>query len=502
VNPSIKRLVFGTFGQTLILVTLALLVAQGIGFFLLVNESDRWQLLGASQSAVDHFAALVREVAHHPQADRDSILMRESGHGRHFALEQQSTISRLKLVRSAELERTLAAALKQESATVKIVEAASAGFSDSPRENDFPRPFWRERLPNDPRRLGDANMPPPPFGADPRAGRGFPFHTGRPPGFEPDEKPQIINLSVQLADGTWVSGQYFSVSPSSRFLSRLALAEIILFAAVLFVTFLVAIRLSRPMRELAVAADRIGPDQAIQPVPERGPLDVRAAIHSFNAMTKRVSDLLREKDQMLGAIGHDLRTPLASLRIRAETVEPPAERQRIIETLEDMQKLLDEILDLARLAYSGEPFARVDLTSLVDAVAEEFNDLGKAVTFVDSPRAVLSLQSQQTKRMVRNLIENAIKFGNTAELRITVENNVSRLLIADNGPGIPDEELERVTEPFVRLEVSRNRETGGAGLGLSIAQAVARRQGADLVLENRKEGGLLVTVRWPRVENP
>jgi signal transduction histidine kinase len=527
VRLSIKRLVFGTFGQTAILVTVALLVAQGLGFFLLVNESDRWQLLGASQPAIDHFVALVQNVEHAKPEERMAILMREGGRGRHLAVGSENAVDRLRMTRSADIEHRLTAALREANVPFKTVKAASAGFRDSPRENGFPRPFF----PGGPStmRVGgpvmtQPGMPgpgpdmvlegagigvggppggPPPgmrFGGKPPTG--FSFRTERPPGFEPDAKPQMITLAVKLTDGTWLSGQYFSFSPSTSFLSRLALAEIILFATVLSVTLVVAMRLSRPMRILALASDRLGSNQILEPLAERGPLDARAAITSFNAMAKRVSDLLREKDQMLGAIGHDLRTPLASLRIRAETVEPPAERRQIIETLDDMQKLLDEILDLARLAHSGEGFIRIDLTALADSVAEEFRELGNDVSFVESERAVLALQPRQTKRMVRNLVENAVKFGGSAELRIEQDQAFINLLIADKGPGIPEEELERVTEPFVRLESSRNRDTGGTGLGLSIAQAVARRQGAELLLENRESGGLLVTVRWPRPEQP
>jgi signal transduction histidine kinase len=303
---------------------------------------------------------------------------------------------------------------------------------------------------------------------------------------------------VQLVDGRWLNGQFLSLRPSSYFISRLVLAEVILFALVLAVTLTLAMRFARPMQELASASERIGADRSASPIAERGPPDIRAAIHSFNAMTKRVSDLLREKDGMLGAIGHDLRTPLASLRIRAESVEPLSERRKIIETLDDMSLMVDEILDLARLGHSGEPFVPVDIAALADAVVEEFRDLGKNATFVDAPRTVLRVQPLLTKRLLRNLVENAIKFADSARVSIEATERTVALCVADDGPGIGPEALERVFEPFYRLENSRSRTTGGAGLGLSIAQGIARNQGAELVLENGHSKGLVARVVWPR----
>jgi signal transduction histidine kinase len=249
------------------------------------------------------------------------------------------------------------------------------------------------------------------------------------------------------------------------------------------------------MMRLATAADNIAPNQTPLPVAESGPPDIRAAIRSFNAMVSRITELLREKDRMIGAIGHDLRTPLASLRLRAEAVESDIEREKMIETIDDMTHMVDQILDLARLNHSGESFADVDLAALADSVVEEFRELGKNTTFTDSPRTILRIQPMLVRRLLRNLIENGIKYGESAEVSVEQNSGSVSLVVADNGPGIPQGALASVMEPFSRLETSRNRNTGGVGLGLSIAAGIARNQNAELQLENGSKG-LIARVVW------
>jgi signal transduction histidine kinase len=201
---------------------------------------------------------------------------------------------------------------------------------------------------------------------------------------------------------------------------------------------------------------------------------------------------------MLSAIGHDLRTPLASLRIRAETIEPETDRERFIETIDEMTAMVEEILGLARLGHSNEPRQLVDLSALADSVVEEFRGLGKDATFVEAPRTPIEMQVGPVRRLTRNLIDNAVKYGQKAQVSILETASSIGLCVEDEGPGIPPERLTEVLQPFTRLEQSRSRRTGGTGLGLSIADAVARSQGAELILQNRTTGGLRAVVQWPR----
>jgi len=492
---------FGMFGQTALLISVALLVAQVTGFFLLVNERDRWRFLDAVQPAVEKFATAAHDIAAAPPEKRVEAAFRASRFDQPVMLFPNSEIACQHLKRQSDLEEKLKDALDRAHVRVTAIAASSVGFADSPQGNGLLRGAFPMFPPNLFGAGRSLNGPPPPpggwngvFGSEWNRSPMTKLPPFRPP---LDENRQEIYLSARLPNGAWLNSHVFSMRPPAYFLSRLIAAEFVLFAVVLASSLFLAARLARPLARLARASERIGPNQPIHPVPIKGPRDVRAAILSFNAMASRVTDLLHEKDRMLGAIGHDLRTPLASLRIRVETIEPVVERERIIETLDEMTKMIDDILDLARLGRQSEPFALVDLSALADSVVEAFRELGHDVTFLDSPRAVLKLQSALVKRLVRNLIENAVKFGTRARVRVDRTGNVICLFVLDDGPGIPPESLVAVFEPFTRIETSRSRETGGIGLGLSIAQAIAKSQGAQLSLTNSPEGGLKVQVTWP-----
>jgi len=475
----------GTFGQTVLLVSAALLLAQGVSFLLLVNERDRWRLLDAVQPAVEQFASVARDIENARPQERFDIARRFIHPDEHFLIDTASAVDRFHLTRENDLETKLRIALRKAGVKTRAVRASSIGFANSPHQNvSFP-PFGM--MP------GFGPLPPPGMLPPPHLSQFGSFDRPGPP---PRER-QIIALSIQLPDGSWINGQFFSLRPSAYFLERLLLAELILFVIVLTVALVLAMRLARPMMRLATAAENLAPGQPPEPVPESGPPDVRAAIRSFNGMTQRVSELLREKDRILGALGHDLRTPLAALRIRAESVESDTEREKMIETIDDMKRMVDEILDLARIGHSREEFAFVEVGALADSVVEEFRDLGRDAIYVDGPRTVLRIQPLLVRRLLRNLIENGLKFGDRVRVEIENTPHAVSLSVADNGPGIPADMLDTVLEPFSRLETSRSRETGGAGLGLSIAAGIATMQGAKLVLENANGAGLIASVVWP-----
>jgi signal transduction histidine kinase len=258
------------------------------------------------------------------------------------------------------------------------------------------------------------------------------------------------------------------------------------------------VRLGRPVRALAVAAEQFQGHEEIAPLEPRGPADVRRAIHAFNAMNARVSALLDQKDRMLGAIGHDLRTPLASIRIRAENMGPEAERAQLFAAVDEMSAMLEDILVLARTGRPREPLQRVDLAALADTVVEEFRELGHAVVFTPSPRCVLEVQPSLLRRALRNLVENGCTFGEQVQVAVHDRGSEVEIFVEDDGPGIGEDQLEEVLKPFKRLDPSRSRATGGAGLGLAIADAVALAHGGTLRLENRPEGGLKATHSLPR----
>jgi signal transduction histidine kinase len=274
---------------------------------------------------------------------------------------------------------------------------------------------------------------------------------------------------------------------------------LILYGVVLVPVLFATRQISRPLQQLAHAAQQFRPGQESTALVETGPPDVRAVIGAFNALRLRVTGMLEEKDRMLGAIGHDLRTPLAALRVRIESVEDEGDRAKMADTIAEMNRTLDDILSLARLGRPSEPMVNVDLAALVDAVVEDFRDLGNSVSFTETERLTMQLRPSLMRRALRNLIENAIKYGREADVRMEREAHQVAIIVADRGPGIPPDKIEAVFDPFTRLETSRNRDTGGIGLGLALARAIVGDAGGNIVLVNRPKGGLEARITLPLV---
>lgn len=281
-------------------------------------------------------------------------------------------------------------------------------------------------------------------------------------------------------------------------ISRLIVQTLVLYAIVLVPVLWATRRIARPLRTLTKAAEGFHPADELAPIEESGPHDVRTLIVAFNQLRTRVMAMLDEKDRMLGAIGHDLRTPLAALRVRIESVEDDDDRTKMADTIDEMNSTLDDILSLARLGRPSEPVTEVDLAALVDAVVEDFRDLGEPVDFTEAERLKMRLRPSLMRRAVRNLIENAVKYGGGAEVFLRPDSKSVEIVVCDNGPGIPPERIGEVFEAFTRLESSRNKETGGIGLGLALANAIVREAGGDIRLTNRPEGGLAATITLPR----
>ena len=306
-----------------------------------------------------------------------------------------------------------------------------------------------------------------------------------------------LYLSVELAPGRWVTAQSRLPRDAPRFLGWLIGQTLVLYVVVLVPLLLVGRRIARPLTDLTLSAERFATTGAADPVRERGPGDVRRLTTAFNAMRARLLAMLTEKDRMLGAIGHDLRTPLASLRVRAESVEDEGERGRMTETILEMNRMLDDILSLARAGRSTEAVQKVDLAALADAVVEDFVELGAVAAMVESPRTVVSVKPQQIKRALRNLIENAVKYGGGAQVELVSGAGEIRIDVRDDGPGMPEDRMSEMMEPFTRIEESRSRDTGGAGLGLALVRAIMTEHGGELRLSNRPEGGLCASLVLP-----
>lgn len=266
--------------------------------------------------------------------------------------------------------------------------------------------------------------------------------------------------------------------------------QIVLLIAAAILSFFVARMAAAPLKDLARAASDLGRNLDRAPLPETGPTDVAAAARAFNAMQAQLRRDLAERRHMLAAITHDLQTPLTRLRLRLEKVKDEELRERLVADIAAMKQLIQEGLDLARSAEQGEPAVVVDLESLVVSLVEDESDAGRPVVFTGGATQDVRVRPAALRRALANLIDNAVRHGGGAEVAVDARGGTVIIHVRDSGPGIPADQLDAVLEPFVRLEDSRSRETGGAGLGLAIARTLLGQNGAALALANRPEGGL------------
>ena len=307
-----------------------------------------------------------------------------------------------------------------------------------------------------------------------------------------DRAIAVIAVAAQLPDGRWITVRA-RVPANQPQIGGLLLAQTgILFILLLGPLLWVAWRVSRPLKTLARAASDMRPGADETPVIESGPEDVRALTRAFNAMQQRIRAMLSDKDRMLGAVGHDLRTPLASLRVRVEQVDDEPLRDKMAATIAEMAAMLDDILSLARAGQPKERPEPTDLASLLGELVGDYRAMGRPVELAAEGALVTSIvRPASLRRALRNLIDNAVTYGNGATVGLTESADGSVIIsVDDNGPGIPPDRINDMMEPFARAEASRNRDTGGSGLGLALARAIALAEGGRLDLINRAEGGL------------
>lgn len=329
------------------------------------------------------------------------------------------------------------------------------------------------------------------------AKRGIPIMT---PFFEPHDAAalQLYDVNVGFPDG---DAAIFRVGqiPRGAPLPRNLFANLLLLVVVLVIALYVAARsITRPLSNLVKAAEGLGRNVRQPKLEEKGARELRDAARAFNTMQDRLQRYLDSRTRVLAAMSHDLKTPLTRLRLQVETaLDDAAIQERFGKELDEMESMVRGALALFRGLDDDETLEPIDINALLARIAGEFQEMGADVSVVG--RAVLPFtgKPQALKRCLTNLVSNAIKFGTRAKL--VVEDGMALVIrVRDEGPGIPQEELERVFEPFYRLESSRNRDTGGTGLGLSIARDVAQAHGGSLIAQNRPTGGLEALLVLPR----
>ncbi len=314
----------------------------------------------------------------------------------------------------------------------------------------------------------------------------------------PPVRPTYANVSAPLKSGLWLN---VSVTPrggaphASPLLVQFATMAAISALGIVFVLS----RLTQPLKELAQAAAALGRGESTAKLEEKGPREVLDTIRAFNDMQERLSRFVLDRTKMLAALGHDLRTPITTLRLRAEFIEDDEIRQKIQETLDDMLQMAEATLSFAKEEAAQEKTRLVDVGALISTVCADLADTGFPVECAEPGSFTIRCRRVGLKRALRNIIENAMAYGRRARVFVEHRRGDVAILIDDDGPGIPSRDMERVFSPFVRLENSRNTETGGVGLGLAIARSIVRSHGGDITLQNRPEGGLRVTITLPGV---
>ncbi|MDB5686220.1 MAG: Signal transduction histidine kinase, partial [Rhizorhabdus sp.] len=336
-------------GQMALLLGLALLVAQLVNFALILNERQKLSLARTEVPAITRFAGVAADLAQAEPDFRPPIIEDNSHRGARFAMAADSGIA--KAERDVMVEARLQSALVDLKVSAKAVRAADGPGSQAVSDRSFERPDRR-----------------------------------------------ILRLAMQGADGQWLTARMSIPRPDPWLTARLSTATVLLYLIVLGATAWMAARIARPLRDLTNAAERFrgrGDPVIVEP---RGPDDLRLAIDAFNAMNQRVVSLIDEKDHMLGAIGHDLRTPLASLRIRVESMEPEEDRDAAIAKIAEMIAMLEDILVLARSGRAREEERRIDVTALAEAVGDDYIELGRPLSLLPSERHVLSVQPNLLRR--------------------------------------------------------------------------------------------------------
>jgi len=311
----------------------------------------------------------------------------------------------------------------------------------------------------------------------------------------------LIVLGFEFPDQGWLILHVPLPRPRPWHSPTFLLAFVLMTAAAAVLSFWAVRRLTRPVSLLAEAAERLGRDVNAPPLPEHGPDEVIRAAAAFNTMAARIRRFVQDRTFLLTAIGHDLRTPITRLKLRAEFIDDDEQRQKFMADLDELDAMVSATLVFGRDTADTEPAVAFDLVALLRTVLDDCADArpesADALSFTGPAHLTVTGRILALKRSFANLVNNAVKYGDAARVALLVGDGVATVTVEDDGPGLPPDELERIFEPFYRVEDSRNRETGGTGLGLPIARNILRAHGGDVVLGNRAGGGARAVVTLP-----
>ncbi len=457
---------------------LALALSQGVSLLLFSTERDEALMRSAKAEFLSRCASVAKVLESTPSAvHRDILSASDTPYSR-------SWISRELIADTAAWRQLAKARLAQPLPTIQKVassksqdggdDAVSAATLDAPpHEKTSVQPWF--------------DLPP----------HAWPL--ARSAKFLYLDQPNTMSMgvTVQLPDGTWLNTVFSKKLTNGLWTSRSMISLALTAVIISLCAAWIAQVMTRPMRDLAVAAEALGRGENVPPLAENGPDDIRDTAEAFNRMQARLQRFVEDRTRMLAAIGHDLRTPLTSLRLRAEFVSDDETREKMLATLDELRQMTEATLAFSRDQAVAEPTRNVNLTALVESLCDDLSEIGLKVSFEGGAHHSYRCRADSLKRALRNLIENAVRYGERARVHIESSPAAVSIVVEDNGPGIREQDIGRVFAPFFRLEDSRNRETGGIGLGLSIARDIVRHHGGDVSLCNTRSG-LRATIVLPQ----
>ncbi|SNY92107.1 Signal transduction histidine kinase [Cohaesibacter sp. ES.047] len=496
-------------GQLVAALLIALVIAQVITIFIFANERSQVAVMTYRGQVLDRTASLVRVLNQTDESVHARVIQAAGGQTVLYSIRDETPLS---VPKAGTLEAALAGKLEYRAGlahgTVRISDIDESLFwrRRDNRQNDAP-----PRAMPPPGAMMSSDMPPNPdrrrfmHERDDRRGWGRRWREQNPnraPMRGRFRNPKLeeldMTLAIPLDNGKWLQVRTGLPTLPDQwgrpFLISLAMTALLILLVVLFTVR----RLTAPLRDLERASRKLGRGETIEPLKEAGPKEVRNTISAFNAMQERLMRFVQDRTRMLAAVSHDLRTPITTMRLRAEFVDDEEMRDKILATLDEMQAMTDAVLAFTREDATNEKTREVDIAAMLSSLEEDYQDLGKEVCFQGPDSLVYPCRAVSLKRALCNLIENALRYAGDAKISLSKDAHGIHIRIMDSGPGIPAAKLEEVFSPFYRVEGSRNKETGGVGLGLSITRTIIRSHGGDVTLTNRPEGGLEAIISLPR----
>lgn len=449
-------------GRIVLLILLALLVAQAVSLVVFVDERGLAVRTALGLEAAGRAANVARLIEEAPESLHPSILRAADSPLVRFTLDPAPRVEHA----GSDAGRGMAMRIR--------------GLLGGPADRDVRVETHVMRV--------TAQMPPnmPPAMA--------PMHRAM---MEQRTEPVELLVSIALTGGDWLNVRTMFHRPPLQWAWSSGLTFALSAVLIVAVVWFALRRITGPLTELAGAADRLGRGEAVAEIPSTGPAELVRLTDAFNLMQARLSRFVSERTRLLAALGHDLRSPLTAMRIRLELLDEGEDRERLTAMVDEMQAMVESTLTFARGEAAGEASQTIDMGDLAESIAREITEAGGRAETTADPAALVRARPTAIRRALRNIVENAVRYGGSAEIRVDRSTGTVEIAVSDHGPGIPEADQAAVFEPFVRLENSRSRETGGIGLGLAIARTIIHAHGGEIGLENRPEGGLRATIRLP-----